>query len=157
MLGQQETQDYLLWNTELKSHPTSWLTFWFTNYLLLMSSITKGLSSSSLVKVQGNSAAAFKFGLIILLTRTYKEELVHHYYCYFQKAPIGAVSCDSGAAVAQGRAQRLIGRLLVLFFWSACQSVLGQDAEPQNCSWCAGRHLEWQPPPSVYECMYALL
>ena len=22
-----------------------------------------------------------------------------------------------------------------------------------NCSWCAGRHLAWQPPPSVYEYM----
>ena len=22
-----------------------------------------------------------------------------------------------------------------------------------NCSWCAGRHLAWQPSPSVYECM----
>ena len=22
-----------------------------------------------------------------------------------------------------------------------------------NCSWCAGRHPAWQPPPSVYECM----
>ena len=22
-----------------------------------------------------------------------------------------------------------------------------------NCSWYAGRHLAWQPPPSVYECM----
>ena len=26
-----------------------------------------------------------------------------------------------------------------------------------NCSWCAGWHLAWQPPPSVYECMYKLL
>ena len=23
-----------------------------------------------------------------------------------------------------------------------------------NCSWCAGRHLAWQRPPSVYDCMY---
>ena len=22
-----------------------------------------------------------------------------------------------------------------------------------NCSWCAGQHLAWPPPPSVYECM----
>ena len=26
-----------------------------------------------------------------------------------------------------------------------------------NGSWCAGRHLEWQPPPSVYQCMYELV
>ena len=23
----------------------------------------------------------------------------------------------------------------------------------RNCSWCAGPHLAWQPPPSVYKCM----
>ena len=26
-----------------------------------------------------------------------------------------------------------------------------------HCSWCAGRHLAWQPPPEVYERMYELL
>ena len=37
------------------------------------------------------------------------------------------------------------------------QSVLGQDTDPPNCFLCAGRHLAWQPPPSVYECLYELL
>ena len=36
----------------------------------------------------------------------------------------------------------------------ACQSVLGQRYWCLNCSWCAGRHLAWQPPPS---CMYESL
>ena len=40
---------------------------------------------------------------------------------------------------------------------SACQSVLGQDTEPKNCSWCAGQHIAWQQLPSVYKCMYELL
>ena len=47
----------------------------------------------------------------------------------------------------------VIRRLLVRFPWSACWRVPGQDTEPQNCSWCAGWHLAWRPPPSVYECM----
>ena len=29
-----------------------------------------------------------------------------------------------------------------------------QDTEPQTAPWCAGWHLAWQPPPSVYECVY---
>ena len=47
----------------------------------------------------------------------------------------------------RGRASIVIRGLLVLFSWSACQSVPGQDTEPQNCSWCAGWHLAWQPLP----------
>ena len=26
-----------------------------------------------------------------------------------------------------------------------------------NCSWCAGQHLAWQPPPSLYACMYVCM
>lgn len=49
----------------------------------------------------------------------------------------------------------------------ACQSVLGQDAEPQiavpwvyECVWMfilflvGTWHLAWRPPPSVYECVW---
>ena len=37
---------------------------------------------------------------------------------------------------------------LVQFPWSVCRSVLGQDTEPQTAP---GRHVAWQPPPSVHE------
>ena len=36
-------------------------------------------------------------------------------------------------------------------------NTVGQDTDPNNCSWCAGRHLAWQPLPSVYETMYESL
>ena len=53
--------------------------------------------------------------------------------------------------IASGRAAvgLVIGRSLFRFPRSACRSVLGQDTEPQKGSWCAGRHLAWQPPASL--------
>ena len=56
--------------------------------------------------------------------------------------------------MVQGSSQCLvIGRLLVRFPLSACQSVLGQETEPQT----APDVLAWQPLPSVYEFMKELL
>ena len=60
------------------------------------------------------------------------------------------------ATVAQSLC--LIRGSLVRFPWSACQSVLSWARYwIPNCSWRVGRHFAWQPPPSMYECMYELL
>ena len=60
-------------------------------------------------------------------------------------------------AVAQGWSQNLVtGRLLHRFLVCMLNCPWARYWT-SNCSWCAGRHLAWQPPPSVYECMYELL
>ena len=60
------------------------------------------------------------------------------------------VIISPGAAAARGWSQSpVIGRLLARFPWSKWARYW-----TPNCSWCAGWHLVWQPPPSVYVCMY---
>ena len=55
------------------------------------------------------------------------------------------------------RSSLIIGRSLVQFPWSACLKCAWARYWTPNCSWCAGQHLAWQPPTSVYEGMYELV
>ena len=56
--------------------------------------------------------------------------------------------CCAGSDWYMWTSIRIIG---TCWFNSPVLDVIEQDAEPQNCSGFAGRHLAWQPPPSVYE------
>ena len=66
-----------------------------------------------------------------------------------QLAPKSTPVTVLGAAAAQ---LLVIGRSLVQFPWSACQSVLGQEHRTPKLVL-----MRRQPPPSVCDCVYELL
>ena len=64
--------------------------------------------------------------------------------------------CVLGSCSSVGRAGGpVIGKSLIWipvpvgWYWATCRSILEQDTEPQNCSWCAVGTLWRQPLPSV--------
>ena len=67
------------------------------------------------------------------------------------RGTLHAGSCGSGVELVSCY-QKVAGSV-PLVCMSKCP---GARYWTQNCSRCAGWHLAWQPPPSMYECIYEL-